>query len=68
VILDTNQGRRDFVILTPDNVEISGSEAGHVDFECGPQKPVKAVRIEFSAPPNDIKVDGVVRGIHFGAE
>lgn len=68
VILNTAQGRKDFVILTPDDMQISGSDAGHVDFECGEQKPAKTVRIEYSAPPDGMKVDGVARGIHFGEE
>jgi Flp pilus assembly protein TadD len=64
-IVDTDQGRKDFVILQTNNVDITGSEAGHVDFECGPQKPARKVQIEYSAPPNEMKVDGVVRGVHF---
>jgi hypothetical protein len=65
LIVDTDQGRKNYVILMPENIDISGTEAGHVDFECGPQKPVRKVQIEYSVPPNGMKVDGEVRGIHF---
>jgi tetratricopeptide (TPR) repeat protein len=65
LILQTDQGRKDFVILTPDNIDLTGAEAGHVDFECGPLKPARKVQIQYSAPPDQMKVDGVVRGIHF---
>jgi hypothetical protein len=65
MILDTEQGRKDFVVLTPEKLIVTGSTGG-AEFTCGTQKPGKQMRLQYSETPEGTKADGVVRAIHFG--
>jgi hypothetical protein len=64
MILDTEQGRKDFVLLQPDRLIVTGVTGG-AEFSCGVQKPAKLMRMQFSETPEGTKADGVARAIHF---
>jgi hypothetical protein len=63
IVLDTPQGKKNFLIADPANVLVSGRAGGKVELECGAQKPVN-VRI-LSASPGGANFDGLVKGIYF---
>ncbi len=65
MVLETEQGRKNFVVLQPDRLIVTGTTGG-AEFSCGPQKPAKQMRLQFSETPEGTKADGVVRAIHFG--
>jgi hypothetical protein len=63
IVLQTPQGKKNFLIADPSNVLVSGREGGKVELECGAQKPVN-VRI-LSSSPGGANFDGLVKGIYF---
>jgi hypothetical protein len=63
IVIQTPQGKKNFLIADPANVLVSGREGGKVELECGAQKPVN-VRI-LSANPGGANFDGLVKGIYF---
>jgi hypothetical protein len=63
-ILETEQGRKSFLILQPDRLIVTGREGG-AQFECGAQKPAQALRLQFTIAPQGSDADGVVRAVHF---
>ncbi len=63
-ILETEQGRKSFLILQPDRLIVTGREGG-AQFECGPQKSAPALRLQFTIAPAGSDADGVVRAVHF---
>jgi hypothetical protein len=63
IVIQTPQGKKNFLIADPSNVLVSGREGGKVELECGAQKPVN-VRI-LSASPGGANFDGLVKGIYF---
>jgi tetratricopeptide (TPR) repeat protein len=64
VAVDTEQGRKTFLIQDPKKVAVIGRDGGSVEFECGPQKRVP-VKIEYSPSANAKGADGVVRALYF---
>ncbi len=63
VVVQTAQGRKNFLIKNPANVIVSGPKGGTVDLECGPQKPVN-VRIQYG-PSDAAALDGLVQALYF---
>jgi hypothetical protein len=63
VVLQTVQGRKNFLIKDPANVIVSGPKGGTVDLECGPQKPVN-VRVQYG-PTDSASLDGAVQALYF---
>ncbi len=63
-ILDTEQGRKSFVVLQPDRLVVTGREGG-AEFQCGPQKQASALRLQFTIAPEGSNADGVARAVHF---
>lgn len=65
VVIQTDAGKKAFLIKDPANVVIAGAAGATVDLTCGPQKPVQ-VQIEYDPPPAAApSVDGVLRSIRF---
>jgi hypothetical protein len=62
VVVQTEQGKKNFRILNPANVIVSGKSGGTVDLNCGPQKPMN-VRIQYG--PGETGYDGQVEAIYF---
>ena len=62
VVVQTEQGRKNFRIKNPANVIVSSKGGGTVDLNCGPQKPTN-VRIQFG--PGEGGFDGLVEAIYF---
>jgi hypothetical protein len=62
VVVQTEQGKKNFRIKNPANVIVSGKGGGTVDLNCGPQKPTN-VRIQYG--PGDGGFDGSVEAIYF---
>ena len=62
VVVQTEQGKKNFRILNPANVIVSGKSGGTVDLNCGPQKPMN-VRIQYG--PGETGFDGQVEAIYF---
>ncbi len=48
LVIQTPEGKKNFLIADPSNVVVSGREGGRVELDCGPQKPVN-VRILYGA-------------------
>jgi tetratricopeptide (TPR) repeat protein len=63
-ILQTDSGRKTFLILQPDRLIVTGREGG-AQFQCGAQKPAPALRLQFTIAPEGSNADGVVRAVHF---
>ncbi len=63
IVLQTPEGKKNFLIADPSNVVVSGREGGRVELDCGPQKPVN-VRVLFGVP-NGAPFDGLVKGLYF---
>jgi hypothetical protein len=63
VVLQTESGKKNFVIKNPANVIVSGPKGGTVDLECGPQK-ATTVKIQYGAP-DTASLDGLVQAIYF---
>jgi tetratricopeptide (TPR) repeat protein len=62
VVVQTEQGKKNFRILNPANVIVSGKSGGTVDLNCGPQIPMN-VRIQYG--PGETGYDGQVEAIYF---
>jgi hypothetical protein len=62
VVVQTEQGKKNFRIKNPANVIVSGKSGGTVDLNCGPQKPMN-VRIQYG--PGETGFDGQVEAIYF---
>ena len=62
VVVQTEQGKKNFRILNPANVIVSGKSGGTIDLNCGPQKPMN-VRIQYG--PGETGYDGQVEAIYF---
>ena len=56
---------RIFVIADPRSVTIRSGDGAPVDLQCGPQKPPRALRIEFQAVPGQPDAAGLVRSLEF---
>lgn len=63
-ILETENGRKTFLVLQPDRLIVTGREGG-AQFQCGAQKPSPALRLQFTIAPEGSNADGVVRAVHF---
>lgn len=63
-ILETPAGRKTFLVLQPDRLIVTG-RVGGAQFDCGPQKPAPAMRLQFTIAPEGSTADGVVRAVHF---
>ena len=56
---------RIFVITDPRSVTIRSGNGAPVDLQCGPQKPPRALRIEYEALPGQPDAAGQVRSLEF---
>jgi len=56
---------RIFVITDPSSVTIRSGNGAAVDLQCGPQKPPRAVRIEYQASSGQPDSAGLVRALEF---
>jgi hypothetical protein len=56
---------RIFVITDPRSVTIRSGNGAPVDLQCGPQKPPRAVRVEYQAVPGQPDGEGQVRSLEF---
>ena len=56
---------RIFVINDPRSVAMRNDNGAPVDLQCGPQKPPRAVRIEYQAVPGQPGPAGLVRSLEF---
>jgi Flp pilus assembly protein TadD len=66
MVLETDDGRRTFLIEDPAKVAITAGSSGPVDLECGAQKRPVAVQIQFERPrAGQQGVDGIVRALAF---
>jgi len=63
IVLQTPEGKKNFLIADPTNVVVSGREGGRVELDCGPQKPVN-IRILYGGP-SVAPFDGLVKGLYF---
>jgi len=63
-ILSTEQGRKSYLVLQPDRLIVTGRTGG-AEFQCGLQKPVSELRLQFTIAPEGSDADGVVRAVHF---
>src|SRR5207244_1776177 len=54
-----------FVIPDPTKVVIHGANGEPIELRCGPQKPPRALRIEYQAMPPIPGVAGLVRSLEF---
>lgn len=63
-ILETDSGRKTFLVLQPDRLIVTGREGG-AQFQCGAQKPAPSMRLQFTIAPEGSNADGVVRAVHF---
>ncbi len=63
IVIQTPEGKKNFLIDDPTNVVVSGREGGRVELDCGPQKPVN-VRILYGVP-GAAPFDGLVKGLYF---
>ena len=64
-ILSTAGGLKRYLVLQPDRLIVTG-RAGGAEFACGLQKPVQAIRLQFTIAPEGSNAHGVVRAVHFG--
>lgn len=64
VVLSTDSGKKRFAIDNPETIVVTGRESGHVDLNCGPQKPA-SVHLEFDPRGSFANVQGVVRELDF---
>ena len=56
---------RIFLIADPGSVTIRNGNGAPVDLQCGPQKPPRALRIEYQAQPGQPDTAGLVRSLEF---
>jgi hypothetical protein len=63
-VLDTEAGRKSFLVLQPDRLIVTG-RVGGAELQCGPQKPAPALRLQFTIAPEGSDANGVVRAVHF---
>jgi tetratricopeptide (TPR) repeat protein len=54
-----------FAIPDPTKVRIHGANGESIELQCGPQKPPRALRIEYQVLPSVAGVAGVVRSLEF---
>jgi hypothetical protein len=54
-----------FAIPDPTKVSIHGASGESIELQCGPQKPPRALRIEYQVLPSISGVSGVVRSLEF---
>jgi hypothetical protein len=54
-----------FAIPDPTKVSIHGANGESIELQCGPQKPPRALRIEYQLLPSIAGVAGVVRSLEF---
>lgn len=64
-VLETDRGRKTFLILQPDRLIVTGRKSGKAQFACGAQNPPIPVRLQFTIAPEDSDAAGVVRIVHF---
>jgi tetratricopeptide (TPR) repeat protein len=66
MIVETDAGRKTFLIEDPAKVAITSGSNGPVDMTCGPQKPAAKVEIGYDAPrAGQTGIDGIVRTLAF---
>jgi hypothetical protein len=63
IVLQTPEGKKNYLIADPTNVVVSGREGGRVELDCGPQKPVN-IRVLYGGPAV-APFDGLVKGLYF---
>jgi hypothetical protein len=61
--METDQGKKMFVIEDPEKIVIVGREGGKVDLQCGAQQRLP-IRVEFS-PASVPGLDGSVQVLYF---
>lgn len=64
-VLETDNGRKTFLVLQPERLIVTGRESGKAQFACGAQKPPIPVRLQFTIAPEGSDAAGVVRAVHF---
>jgi hypothetical protein len=64
-ILSTESGVKRFLILQPERLIVTGRTGG-AELQCGLQKPVQKIRLQYTIAPEGSTADGVVRAVHFG--
>jgi hypothetical protein len=67
LIVETSTGKKTLLIERPDRIVVTGTADGHAQMECGVQKPVHAVVVEYDPPTAGTPVDGLVRSVTFPA-
>jgi len=63
--IETEAGRKVFLVDDPTKVSIVSGTNGPTDFVCGPQKTPVKVEVGYEKPPATEAVDGVVRTLAF---
>lgn len=63
IVMETDQGKKMFVIEDPEKIVIVGREGGKVDLQCGAQQRLP-IRVEFS-PASVPGLDGSVQVLYF---
>ena len=67
LVLETPAGTKTLLIERPDRIVVTGRATGRADMECGPQKTVVTVEVEYDPPQSGMAVDGLVRAVIFPA-
>jgi hypothetical protein len=66
MIIETDAGRKTFLIEDPGKVAITSGSDGPVDMTCGAQKTAPKVEIGYDAPrAGQTGIDGIVRTLAF---
>jgi tetratricopeptide (TPR) repeat protein len=66
MILETEKGKKEFLILNPGRLIVTGREGG-AQLTCGPQKPPVPVSLKFTEAPEGSNAAGAIRSVHFEA-
>jgi hypothetical protein len=64
VVLQTEGGKKSFVIEDPNNIVVEGHKGGAVELTCGPQKAVR-LRVVYADPPKGTAFAGSVKALYF---
>jgi hypothetical protein len=64
VVVDTEKGKKGFLIPNPNQVVIVGRADGKVELNCGPQTPVH-VKLEYTPSTSGTDADGILKILYF---
>jgi tetratricopeptide (TPR) repeat protein len=64
VVVDTEKGKKGFLIPDPNQVVIVGRAGGKVELNCGPQTPVH-VKLEYTPSTSGTDADGILKILYF---